>query len=93
MGHSKNETDFYTKQSLDKSLLRMRYNRVGTQLTSINLIAMMSSDESVKGELDFYVRIIDELLTGDMEKISYPEKEQFLILHKAMVETYNELSN
>ncbi|MCD8423569.1 hypothetical protein LNI94_11810 [Tenacibaculum finnmarkense genomovar ulcerans] len=83
-------TEMYTKESIDNALQVLIDNKARTQVTSIGLIAMMASDESLKGEQRFYSMILEAVLSG--EKVSYPEKEQFLILHKCLLETYKELN-
>tara|TARA_R110002020_G_scaffold169689_1_gene359018 strand:+ start:83 stop:367 length:285 start_codon:yes stop_codon:yes gene_type:complete len=85
------ETDFYTKQSIDLAINKLKYHRIQSQLMSIELIGMMSTDESVAGEMAFYAATIDDILNGKDKSLSYAEKEQFLILHAAMVETYKEI--
>ncbi|QQV90426.1 hypothetical protein Harreka1_19 [Olleya phage Harreka_1] len=84
-------TEYYTKESIDLAINKLIDNRTQTQLTSIELIKMMASDETLQGEQRFYAMILDAILSTD-EKVSYPEKEQFLILHKCLIETCKELS-
>ena len=84
-------TEHYTKESIDLAINKLIDNKIQTQLTSIELIKMMASDETLQGEQRFYAMILEAILiTG--EKVSYPEKEQFLVLHKCLIETYKELN-
>lgn len=85
------KTKYYTKESIDLAISKLIDNRLQTQLTSIELIKMMASDKTLQGEQRFYAMILEAILSED-EKISYPEKEQFLILHKCLIDTYKALS-
>lgn len=84
-------TQYYTKESIDIAINNIKDDEIGVKIASLELIKMMSKDESLKGEIIFYTTILEAIFSK--EKISYPEKEQFLILHKALMETYMELQN
>jgi len=83
-----NTTEHYTKPAIDEACMKLVENRVKTQLTSIELIRMMQSDEECKQYRKFYATILEAILNED--EVSYPEKEQFLILHKSLLEVYRE---
>lgn len=51
---------------------------------------MMHDDGGLEGEMGFYARIVEAILNED-KSLSYDEKEQFLILHKSLIEVYNKL--
>jgi hypothetical protein len=77
------------KQAIDLAIDKLIQNRTDFQITSVALIKMMHDDGELQGELDFYWRICEAVLEDD-KSLSYDEKEQFLILHKSLVEVYNE---
>ena len=83
-----NTTTHYTKQAIDEACDNLVNNRVKTQLTSIELIKMLRSDEDCKEYETFYATILEAILNG--ERVDYPEKEEFLILHKSLLQVYNE---
>lgn len=78
------------KENIDKSINRLIEKRTEFQMTSIALIEMLNGDDECKGEMDFYWRICEAILNED-KSLSYDEKEQFLILHKSLIEVYNNL--
>ena len=82
--------NYYTKESIDKAIEDIKEDELGVKIASLELIKMMSEDESLKGEVIFYPPILEALFKE--EKISYPEKEEFLILHKSLKEVYMELN-
>ncbi len=86
-----NTTSHYTKQAIDEACEKLIKNRVKTQLTSIELIRMMQSDEECKQYEKFYATILEAILNE--EEVGYPEKEEFLILHKSLVDVYKETQN
>lgn len=83
-----NLPDHYTKPSIDEACIKLVENRAKTQLTSIELIRMLRSDEECKQYETFYATILEAILNE--EEVGYPEKEQFLILHKSLLEVYKE---
>ncbi len=83
--------EYYTKESIDTAINNIKSDEWGAKIASLELVRMMSEDETLKGEIIFYTTILEAIFSE--EKISYPEKEQFLILHKALKETYMELQN
>lgn len=83
-----NTPDHYTKPAIDEACEKLVENRVKTQLTSIELIRMLKSDEECRKYETFYATILEAILNE--EKVGYPEKEQFLILHKSLLEVYRE---
>lgn len=83
--------DKYTNKSIDSSIETMLNDVKKTMITCNELIRMMSKYKDLKGHLAFYKSILEDLLI-DHTKVNYIEKEQFLILHNCLVETYNELS-
>lgn len=86
-----NNLDDYTKKRIDSAIDTMLKDIEKTMITCNELIRLMTGEEGLKGHLAFYKSILEDLLT-DHTKVNYIEKEQFLILHKCLVETYNELS-
>jgi len=83
-----NTPDHYTKPAIDEACRKLVENRLKTQLTSIELIKMMQSDKECRQYEKFYATILEAILNE--EEVGYPEKEQFLILHKSLVEVYKE---
>lgn len=83
-----NTPDHYTKPAIDEACMKLVENRVKTQLTSIELIKMLRSDEECKQYETFYATILEAILNE--EEVGYPEKEQFLILHKSFLEVYRQ---
>ena len=79
-----------TKENINNSINRLIEKRTAFQMTSISLIEMLHDEEECKGEMDFYWRICEAILNED-KSLSYDEKEQFLILHKSLIEVYNNL--
>lgn len=77
------------KENIDKSINRLLEKKTEFQITSIALIKMMHDDGELEGEMGFYARIVEAILKED-KSLSYDEKEQFLILHKSLIEVYNE---
>jgi len=80
---------YYTKESIDASIKSIKDDELSNKIASLELIRMMSKDKSLKGEIIFYTAILEAIFRE--EKISYAEKEEFLILHKALKETYMDL--
>ncbi len=78
------------KNFLDEGMRKLTENEMQFKITSIAIIEMMNSDEDLKDELAFYWRIV-EAIGNDDKNISYEEKEQFLAMHTASVEVYNEI--
>lgn len=85
-----NTTSHYTKQAIDEACEKLVNNRTKTQLTSIELIKMLRSDEECKQYEKFYATILEAILNE--EDVSYPEKEEFLILHKSLLDVYKEVN-
>ena len=83
-----NLPEHYTKPAIDEACMKLVENRTKTQLTSIELIRMLRSDEECKQYERFYATILEAILNE--EEVGYPEKEQFLILHKSLIEVYKE---
>ena len=81
--------DKVLKGNIDKSINRLLEKKAEFQITSIALIKMMHDDGKLEGEMGFYARIVEAILNED-KSLSYDEKEQFLILHKSLIEVYNE---
>ena len=81
--------DKILKENIDKSINRLLEKKAEFQITSIALIKMMHDDGELEGETGFYARIVESILNED-KSLSYAEKEQFLILHKSLIEVYNE---
>ncbi|MGV6830265.1 MAG: hypothetical protein ACWA5P_01725 [bacterium] len=86
-----NTTTHYTKHQIDEGWNKLIENEVKTKLTSIEIIKLLKSDKECKSYLKFYTTIIEAMFKG--EKVDYPEKEEFLILHKSLVEVYKSESN
>lgn len=84
-----NTTSHYTKSAIDEACKKLVNNRLKVQLTSIELIRMLKSDEECRQYETFYATILEAILNE--EEVSYPEKEQFLILHKSLLEVYKEV--
>ena len=82
--------DKLTKENIDKSINRLIEKRTEFQVTAIAIIEMLNSDEECKGENDFYWRVCEAILNED-KSLSYDEKEQFLILHKVLIEVFNDV--
>jgi len=76
------------KTFLDKGIKKLTENEIEFKITSIAIIEMMNSDEDLKDELAFYWRIVEAIIKEE-NNISYEEKEQFLAMHTAAVEVYN----
>lgn len=83
-----NTPDHYTKPAIDEACKKLVENRIKTQLTSIEIIRMLKSDEECRQYETFYATILEAILNE--EEVGYPEKEQFLILHKSLLEVYKE---
>ena len=83
-----NAPDHYTKPEIDEACKKLVENRVKVQLTSIELIRMLQSDDECRHYEKFYATILEAILNE--EEVGYPEKEQFLILHKSLIQVYNE---
>ena len=81
-----NIPNHYTKPAIDEACMKLVENRLKVQLTSIELIIMLKSDEECRQYETFYATILEAILNE--EEVSYPEKEQFLILHKSLLEVY-----
>ncbi len=81
--------DKVLKENIDKSINRLLEKKTEFQITSIALIKMMHDYGELDGEMGFYARIVEAILNED-KSLSYDEKEQFLILHKSLIEVYNE---
>ena len=79
-----------TKENIDISINMLIEKRIEFQIVSIALIGMLNGDDECKGEMEFYWRICEAILNDD-NSLSYDEKEQFLILHKSLIEVYNNL--
>ena len=80
------KTDY--KKFLDEGVEKLTVNEIDFKITTIAIIEMMNSDEDLKDELAFYWRIVEAIVNKE-ENISYEEKEQFLAMHTAAVEVYN----
>jgi hypothetical protein len=76
------------KNFLDEGISRLTEKEIEFKITSIAIIEMMNSDEDLKEELAFYWRIVEAICDKETN-ISYEEKEQFLAMHTAAVEVYN----
>lgn len=76
-------------ENIEKQINRLLEKRTEFQLTSINLIKMMVDSGDCEGELQFYVRISEAILNEDIS-LSFDEKEQFLILHKVLIDIYKQ---
>ena len=76
----------YTKHTIDESIQKLIDNRTKTQLTSIILIDMLKDDDECKHMAGWYAEILQAILDGD--RIDYPEKEEFLIFHKSLLDVY-----
>lgn len=84
------KTKYYTKESIDKAIESIKQDELAIKVASLELIKMMREDESLKSEIIFYTTILEAIFQE--EKISYAEKEEFLILHKSLKEVYMELN-
>ena len=79
------------KEVIDEACAKLVNNRAKTQLTSIELIKMMRTDETCTEYQKFYASTLEAILNE--ENVSYEEKEQFLILHTSLIEVYKEINN
>lgn len=79
------------RKVIDEACVKLVDNRVNVQLTSIELIKMMRTDETCNKYQKFYASILEAILNE--ENVSYEEKEQFLILHTSLIEVYKEINN
>ncbi len=62
-------------------------NKILFQITTETMVKMMEDAGDVNGHLLFYRSISKALLGG--EKVSEAEKEQFILLHNALIKIYN----
>lgn len=76
------------REFIDERFKRLIENEIKFKLSSIAIIDMMHNDEELKDEFAFYWRI-SEAIVNKYNNISHEEKEQFLAIHIACVEVYN----
>lgn len=76
--------------NIDKAIEQL-LSKGNLQITMIELIKMMSDDGNLTKEIKFYSRVGDSILKK--ENINNEDKFNFLKLHSALIETYNEVYN